>query len=1043
MPQRPFLSLFLCLLVTPAAAQAQDKLDFARDVRPILANHCWTCHGFDETNRAAGLRLDLRAAATTPLKNGRQAIVPGKPEESALVQRLFHEKPSRRMPPPDFKKPITDAQRSILKRWIVEGAPFAEHWAFVAPRRPDLPAVKNQAWPINPIDHFILHRLEHEGMSPSPPANRETLLRRAALDLTGLPPTLDDLAAFLGDSSPEAYEKAVDRFLASPRYAEKMAVAWLDAARYADTNGYNNDEERTMWPWRDWVLSAFHKNMPYDRFLVEQLAGDLLPNATVEQKIATGFNRNHVLTTEGGIIDEEYRVEYVADRVHTTATVMLAMSLQCARCHDHKYDPIAQKEYYQFFAFFNNNQDRPGSMKVLPADVQARLKALAERRTQMGPLLQARATQADDPAARWELALSAEARKKLAQTGLALHLPLDEGKGETVADARGTTRGIIKGNAKWTAGKFGKALEFDGSTYVDLGPAGVLDSQAPFTLSAWVFPTGGDGHTILSKIDDQNAYRGYDFLLEGGGKLACHLVHHWPDDALKVMTKKPIALNAWHHVAVTYDGSRKAIGVRIYVDGQAVPLDVTNDQLKGSLQSPIALHVGKRGHSLPFKGKIDEVQIFQQQLTADEVARLAAGQAVGNLLDLLAIEPARRSEPQKAQVRQYYLENVDADYRKLRTEQLDIDRQKAELEKLAVPTLVMQEMPSRRDTFVLKRGQYDQRADKVPPGVPAFLLPMPKNAPTDRLGLARWLVAPDHPLTGRVAVNRWWASYFGAGLVETVEDFGLQGELPSHPELLDWLATELVRTGWDVKAMQKLIVTSATYRQASQVTPEQLARDPKNRLLARSPRYRLPAETVRDNALAIAGLLKERLGGPSVKPYQPPGLWEDVTVERRYKYVPDKGDGLYRRSMYTFWRRTCAPPGMTTFDAPDRETCVARRARTNTPLQALILLNDPTYVEAARALAQRMMKGAATPDERVNHAFTLAVARTASAAERRILTGLFEDSLRRFQENPAAARKLLSTGDSPRDPGLNETELAAWTAVASMILNMDETISRP
>jgi hypothetical protein len=765
------------------AAPAQAPIDFARDVRPILANHCWGCHGFDAGNRAAGLRLDVRDSAIARLKNGHRAIVPGNLEDSAVVQRLFHEKAARRMPPPDAKKTISAAQRETLKRWIAAGAPYAEHWAFVAPKRPELPAVKTRAWPINPIDHFVLHRMEREGMSPSPQAARATLLRRAALDLTGLPPTLEDLEAYLADKSPLAYERAVDRFLASPRYAEKMAVAWLDVARYADTNGYNNDEERPMWPWRDWVIGAFHKNMPFDRFLVEQIAGDLLPNATLEQKIATGFNRNHVLTTEGGIIDEEYRVEYVADRVHTTATAILGLSVQCARCHDHKYDPISQREYYQFFAYFNNNQDRPGTIKVLPIHVQAQLSAVQQRLKKLLPLLKAPSH----------------------QTG----------------------------------------------------------------------------------------------------------------------------------------------------------------------------------------------------------------------------------------------ENVAAEFAKLKAEQENLKKRQAELEKLAVPTMVMQEMPNRRDTFVLKRGQYDQRADKVQPGVPAFLPPLPAGASTNRLALAQWLVAPAQPLTARVAVNRWWAAYFGAGLVETVEDFGLQGDLPSHPALLDWLATELVRSGWDVKAMQKLIVTSATYRQASRVTPALLARDPKNRLLARSPRYRLPAEAVRDNALAIGGLLKEKVGGPSVRPYQPPGLWEDVTVDRRYKYVADKGEGLYRRSMYTFWRRTCAPPGMTTFDAPDRETCVPRRARTNTPLQALILLNDPTYVEASRALAQRMMKGYATSKDRVNHAFKLALSRQATAAECLILIQLYDDSLKQFQENPSAARKLLTAGASPCDPALNESELAAWTAVASMILNMDETITRP
>jgi hypothetical protein len=1030
---------------------AAVKLDFARDVRPILANHCWACHGPDETSRAAGLRLDRRESALAALKDGKRAIVPGNLVDSALVQRIDHEKPSRRMPPLDFKKQITDAQRQVLKRWIAEGAEYAEHWAFVAPRRPELLAVKNKAWPINPIDHFILHRLESEGLTPSPPASKETLLRRVALDLTGLPPTLDDLDLYLKDTSANAYEKAVDRFLASPRYAEKMATSWLDAARYADTNGYNNDEERTMWPWRDWVINAFHKNMPFDQFLVEQLAGDLLPSATLEQKIATGFNRNHVFTTEGGIFEEEYRTEYVADRVHTTATVFLGMSLQCARCHEHKYDPISQKEYYEFFAFFNNVPDRTFGynaknigepfVKYAPPETLAALADLDKRLAERDGQIAKRESDAAERASMWEGRLTAEERRKISLAGQAFHLHLDEGEGTAVADERRGVKGTVKG-ARWTDGKFRKALEFDGTNHVDLYSHGSLSSDQPFSFSVWIYPATGEG-TILSKISEKYQYRGYDLVVEEGGKLASHLVHRWPEDGLKVIAKNPISLNAWHHLVLTYDGSLKAGGVKLYLDGKAAPLDISKDQLKGSIGSSAPFHLGKRGESYPFKGKIDEVQLFHQELKSDDVAVLAADKALSTVVDVLALDAAQRTEPQKAQLRRYYLENIDAEFRRLKAERADLANQKAALEKTMVPTMVMQELPKRRDTYLLKRGQYDQRGDKVEPGVPRVFPRLPPNAPADRLALARWLVQPSHPLTARVTVNRWWAAYFGAGIVETVEDLGLQGDLPSHAELLDWLATELMRTGWDVKAMQKLIVTSATYRQLSKVTPDLLTKDPKNRLLARSPRSRLPAETVRDNALAISGLLKEKVGGPSVKPYQPPGLWEEVAVERRYKYVPDTGDGYYRRGMYTFWRRTCPPPGMTTFDAPDRETCVARRARTNTPLQALILLNDPTYVEAARVLAERMMKAGTTDDARMNFAFKLAVAREASTDERRILMALLKDSLTRYRADPAAAQKLLSTGPAGRDTAIPDVDLAAWTSVASMILNLDETISRP
>jgi hypothetical protein len=775
------------------------KVDFARDIRPILANHCWSCHGPDEKTREAGLRLDLREAATAKLKSDKIAIVPGNVVSSTLVTRIEAKKESHRMPPPESKKPLNETQKQLVKRWIEQGAEYNAHWAFSAPKRPALPTVKDKEWVRNPIDAFVLARLEEEGLKPSPAANKETLMRRVSLDLTGLPPTLEELDLYLNDKSPNAYEKAVDRLLASPRYAERMALPWLDAARYADTNGYNNDEERFMWPWRDWVIESFRTNMPYDKFIIEQIAGDLLPNPTLQQRIATGFNRNHVLTTEGGIFEEEYRVEYVADRVHTTATAFLGLSMQCARCHDHKYDPIAQKEYYQFFAFFNN---------------------------------------------------------------------------------------------------------------------------------------------INEKVVNYN---------------------------------------------------------------------------KGGAAEP-----------------------FIRIVTPENQAKLAEIEKRRAEIDLLL----KKKDAAK-----------DADTPKHKKELADLDQKKAAIEKVSPPVMVMAEMTPPRQAYLLKRGQYDQRGDKVDAAVPAMLPKMPKDAPANRLGLARWLVDPANPLTARVAVNRWWAMYFGAGLVETTDDFGLQGDLPSHPELLDWLATEFVSPlpaagegpgvrGWDVKRMQKLIVTSATYRQSSRVTKELFDRDPKNRLLAHATRQRLPAETIRDNALAISGLLKEKIGGPSVKPYQPAGLWEDVSVNRGYKYVADKGDGLYRRSMYTFWRRTCPPPSMMLFDAPDRETCFFRRARTNTPLHALVLLNDPTYLEAARKLAERVMHKAAAPGPRLALAFRLALARTPTDKEAAIVLDMYQETLAKFRNDPAAATKLLSVGDSPRDAKLNEIELAAYTTVMNLILNLDEAITK-
>lgn len=1030
----------------------QKKIDFARDIRPILANHCWACHGPDEKTREAGLRFDVRDSVTEALKNGHVAIVPGNAAASALIARIEAKKPSQRMPPPGSKKPLDDVQKKLLRRWIDEGAAYANHWAFSAPQRPVLPVVKYKAWIRNPIDAFILHRLEQEGLQLSLEASKETLLRRVTLDLTGLPPSLEDLDAYLRDSAPNAYENAVDRLLASTRYAERMTLPWLDGARYADTNGYNNDEERTMWPWRDWVIGAFHANMPYDRFIIEQIAGDLLPRPTLQQRIATGFNRNHVLTTEGGIFEDEYRVEYVADRVHTTASMFLGLSMQCARCHDHKYDPLGQKEYYQFFAFFNNisdkvfNYNRGGApepfVRYISPENLAKIVKIEQRRGEVETSLKRRGAAIAEALDAWEKNLAPADKQKLAKSAAVMRFPLDEGKGNQVGDTLNPARkGTIQGQAAWTDGKFGKALQFDGKTHVDLGAIAAFEADDRFSISAWVFPTAAEAGTIVSKMDDAAHYRGWDLLHEGG-KISSHQIHRWPGDSLKIVTKQAMSLNAWHHVLFTCDGSRKAAGLKIYLDGKLQEVVVHNDALQGTIRTDKPLHLGKRRQSAAFKGKIDEVQFFPESLGADDAMRLVLGQPAGGIAEILKVAAEKRTDGQKNLLRRYYVEFVDVDGRKDRAELTDLESQQAAIDKTSVPVMVMAELNPPRENFLLKRGRYDQPGEKVSAGVPAMLPPLPKDAPANRLGLAQWLVDPANPLTARVAVNRWWAMYFGAGLVETVEDFGLQGDLPSQPELLDWLATELIRTGWDVKRMQKLIVTSATYRQSSRVTKELQERDPKNRLLARAPRLRLPAETIRDNALAISGLFKDKVGGPSVRPYQPAGLWEDVSVGRQYKYVADKGDGLYRRSMYTFWRRTCPPASMALFDAPDRETCFTRRSRTNTPLHALVLLNDPTFLEAARKLAERVMQKESTPAARLALAYRLALARTPAAAEQTIMLDLLRESLEKFRANPAAATKLLNVGDSPRDQALSEIELAAWATVMNVLLNLDETITK-
>ena len=1043
------------VLAGPPARSAEPKVDFARDIQPILAHHCAACHGFDGRARKARLRLDLRESALA-----RKAIVPGDPRKSKLIARIESSDEARQMPPPETKRPLSARQKRLLRAWIEQGAAYAQHWSFVAPRRAIPPAVRAAGWTRNPIDAFVLHRLEREGWRPAPEADRATLLRRVTFDLTGLPPTVAELDAFLADRSPGAYEKVVDRLLASPRYGERMGLAWLDAARYADTNGFNNDEDRTQWPWRDWVIAALNRNQPYDRFVVEQLAGDLLPRPALAQKVATGFHRNQVHNTEGGIIAEEYRVEYVADRVHTTATVFLGLSLQCARCHDHKFDPISQREYYQFFAFFNSVSDKPASysnfvaaepfIRVPSSGQQARLDELDRRRLELDRQLRQSESGAAAAAARWEKSLRPEEIGKLSAAGLVLRLPLDETKGSAVHGADGARRGTVRGKANWAAGKVGGALDFDGATHVEIDSGPAFESDTPFSIALWSYPTSNAAVALVSKMDDLAAHRGYDVLLEGG-KVAVHLVHRWPGDAIKVVTKTAVSPLAWHHVVVTYDGSRKAAGVKVHVDGKPAALAVMSDTLKGTIQTARALHLGKRQTALPFRGKLDDVRFYAVELSPANAARLAAGQPLHLAADLLSIPAARRTAAQQAQLRRFYLERIDPDHRRLEGERAAVLRRKAEAEKSLPAVMVMQELPAPRPTFVLKRGQYDQPGEKVSPGVPGVLPPLPDGAPANRLGLANWVVSPANPLTARVAVNRWWQMVFGTGLVKTVEDFGVTGELPSHPELLDFLATELIgdrapgagpRAAWDVKALMRLIVTSATYRQASRVTKEQRERDPENRLLARGSRYRLPAETVRDNALAIAGLLREKIGGRSVKPYQPAGLWEDVTVERRGHYIPERGEGLYRRSMYTFWKRTCPPPALMSFDAPNREVCVARRAVTNTPLQALVLLNDPTYVEAARKLAERMLAQGRTAEACLTFGFRTATARPPSAAEQRILLDVYRLALARFRADRVAAVRLLAVGESGHDKTRDVAELAAWTAVASVILNLDETITR-
>src|SRR5262245_8945536 len=912
--------------------------------------------------------------------------------------------------------------------------PAPKHWSFVPPQRPAVPIVNNVR---NPIDGFIRTRLNREKLTPASEADRATLIRRVTLDLTGLPPTPAEVEAFLNDHSPDAYEKVVSRLLASPRYGERMAMRWLDAARYADSNGYQSDGERTMWRWRDWVIDAFNANMPFDRFTIEQLAGDLLPNATLEQRIATGFNRNHRGNGEGGIIPEEYAVEYVVDRVDTTATVWLGLTMGCVRCHDHKYDPFTQREYYQLFAFFNNVPEHGRAIKYgnsppfIPTptrEQQRKLHELNDELQKSALKVQAVEARLRTELAAWEHLFAAEAP---------IHWS--------------PNRGLV---ATFTRELYPRLADLDGQRYLDAGNQGDFGFYDRFTIAARVTPLDGNG-AIISKMPETPESDGWCVRLVDG-RVRVELTKRWLDDALRVETDAAVRPGEARHVTVVYDGSRVAKGVSIYIDGLPQRTNVLLDELNQTVANKEPLRIGSGGGPASrFRGRIDELRLFDVALTADEIEVLA--------------DPKPVQSASRAKRRAYFLAHAPSkEIRDTHDRLFDLKLKRHALVESFPTTMVMEELPAPRPAFVLKRGEYDKHGERVSPGFPSALAShvvyprgedrggKPRGSPS-RMDLARWIVAPENPLTARIAVNRLWQQFFGTGLVKTAEDFGTRGERPSHPELLDWLAVEFRESGWDVKALVRLIVTSATYRQSSAISdlglpivdrktnPKSEIRnpkllDPENRLLWRGPRLRLSAEMIRDQALAASGLLVERLGGPSVRPYQPAGLGKELGAD---DYVPGRGTDRYRRGLYTFWKRTVQPPNMLAFDAAGRETCSVREVRTNTPLQALTLLNDVTFVEAARKLAERAMRECGeSPESRITHAFRLVLARRPTDAELRILAAGYSDHLREFRHDPESAKRLLKVGESSIDPKLDRTELAAHAAIASLILNLDEAVTK-
>ncbi|MFM7518697.1 MAG: DUF1553 domain-containing protein [Pirellula sp.] len=1046
---RSYATSALCWLVGLCLLASQIQLgqialgqDFASQIKPILANHCWSCHGPDEQSRKADLRLDRRDDALSA-----KSIVPGKASESPLAERIDSTDPNSVMPPPETKKPLTEQQRQLLKDWIDAGAKYSQHWSFAPPDKTSL-ANNGLARPVwQRIDQQVALKLRAHGLNPTDPANPETLLRRVSLDLTGLPPTLEELDAFLKDTSENAFERAVDRLLQSDAYAERMASQWLDLSRYADTNGYNNDEDRQMWPWRDWVIHAYRENMPYDQFLTEQLAGDLLPNASLQQQVATGFLRNQGHNTEGGIIQEEYRVEYVADRVHTVATVFLGLSMQCARCHDHKIDPITQAEYYRFFSLVNNLEEKQASysnfvgaepfVRVPTAEQIGSKKQLVTQLDQLKSQLQTKEQQIEQTWTTWAKASSDPVIEETLGTTQKEYIDFEESSSLASQSVWDKTDALV-----YVAGKQGTAASIENGRFLESKQLGKLKSDRPFSISLWVQVPSLGSMAILSRMDEAMNFRGYDMLLVNG-KLEVHLVDTWPSNAIKISSQSTIAPNQWHHLTLTYDGSKKAAGANLYIDGKSVKFDVPNNNLTGSLETDKPFHLGLREKSLPFTGSIDELRIFDGVLSPVDVERLFQLQLPESKIAWARKAWGELTEDQRNLAKSWTREKIDPEHGKLQSQVVELEKKIAGVDQAAPAVMVMREMNPPRETFILKRGQYDQPTTKVEPGIPESLRVDGIEQPTNRLQLAKWLTHPNNPLTARVAVNRPWEQCFGVGIVRTSEDFGGSGEYPSNPELLDMLALELIESRWDVRAMLKQIVLSKTYRQASGLSQEHKLKDPENRWFARGPRHRLSAEAIRDNALAISGLLVPKVGGPSVKPYQPAGLWEDVTVERRGKYVADTGEGLFRRGMYTFWKRTCPPPAMVSFDAPNREVCVARRSRTNTPLQALVLLNDPTYIEAARAFASDVLK-VAQGDElaRLNYAYRKALARQIRPEEIPAMRELLELARKEFSEDAKRVDAFLSVGTVGVSGEIPKLDLAVWTVACSAILNLDETITK-
>jgi len=1056
------VSLAGCSLDVPAPVQEAsqripDRISFSLHVRPILSDRCFSCHGPDAEARVTDLRFDTEEGLRAVLSNSprSRAVRAGSVERSELVHRILSEDDAYVMPPPESNLSLSAEEKAILIRWIDQGAAYEDHWAFSAPKRPEVPVVEDENWPRNDIDRFVLARMERSGVSPSEDATREAWLRRVTFDLTGLPPTVLEIQDFLSDTDSGAFERVVDRLLSSKHYGERMATEWLDLARYADSHGYQDDGWRNMWPWRDWVIRSFNENRPYDEFVIEQLAGDLLENPSRDQILATGFNRNHLQSQEGGIVLEEYRTDYVANRTDTFGKAFLGITMECGRCHDHRYDPVSQEEYYELFSFFNSNNEignipyagEASPTVILTTEVED--QELARIRAKIAEL----EAEADIANARWDSdASSVPQGEAVTIHGMTAHYPieafLEKNNLLTLEDrVRPDSAAYFWGDRERLPDIVdgvdgGKAMTLVGDGWLDAGSKRHhFERFDPFTVSAWFRIEDPDtwGPLIAKTSGLMDGDRGYMTFLNPDHTITARVVHVGPDNEIRIRTTEPVTTGEWHHLAFRYDGSSRAAGMDVVLDGNVLPSRTITDNLKQSTRitidpftgdstnwaGPGDLRLGFTDNNQRMLDQVsfDDWKVFNRRLTLPELRTLAG------------------VDPGPDEWRDYAVSTHSAEWQRVRAE-LRLWRSREDRILTHAPeVMVMRELAEPRPTHLLHRGQYDEPRDPVDRDTPEAILPFPDDLPKNRLGLAQWLFLEDNPLTARVAVNRLWQQVFGQGIVATSDNLGSQGALPSHPELLDWLAVEYRDSGWDTKAMLRRLVLSATYRQSSVAPPEQVQNDPDNLLLARGPARRLTAEMMRDHALAASGLLVDDLGGPPVRPYQPAGLWKEQATRNGTEYVQDEGEDLYRRSLYTIWKRTTPPPSMMIFDASERNLCVVNRQSTSTPLQALVLMNDPQYVEASRRLAERMLhEGGITDEERIAFAFKALTGRDPMPDERDVLTNLLANQRAYFAGAPAAARSLLSTGEFIRDASLPAVEVASLTTVASTIMNHDATL---